>query len=242
MRETGAEKGFAMGFSTGRGELILSGGAPGPDIVPCLVPLADRCRSEWKPLLFVPHAWPESRFAECEEKMRPCFESAGLPRECFRMASTLEEHTEESLAAFAAVFLGGGNTFELLHLLRESGFDRPLLEFLRGGGWVGGNSAGAIVCGRDIRYAHDPNTVGMTDFRGFDLVGGRAVWCHYAPDPHDDEIEDFFRRTRIPVLALPDRGGVWVRRDESRILGDERAWIFGRSAKESLLPGESLKA
>ena len=54
------------------------------------------------------------------------------------------------LGGFSSVYLSGGNTFRLLALVRASGFDRELADFIRRGGCVYGGSAGAILLGKDI--------------------------------------------------------------------------------------------
>jgi hypothetical protein len=54
---------------------------------------------------------------------------------------------------------------------------------------VYGGSAGTIVLGSDISTAAhmDVNEIGIADTRGFDLVHGHSIWCHYSDDqdrPH----------------------------------------------------------
>jgi len=116
------------------------------------------------------------------------------------------------LTDFDGIFIGGGNTFHLLDLLRRTGFDRLLRDFIAAGGAVYGGSAGAIILGRDIGpAAHiDPNDASVTDTRGLDLLGGYAVWCHYVANDDAPRIRAYIAATGFPVLALTERAGLRV--------------------------------
>jgi len=48
------------------------------------------------------------------------------------------------------IYIGGGNTFKLLKELKESGFDKELLKFIKEGKPVYGGSAGALILGKNI--------------------------------------------------------------------------------------------
>jgi dipeptidase E len=117
-----------------------------------------------------------------------------------------------ALNSYAGVFIGGGNTYWLLHQIRTAGFVQPLRRFAQRGGIIYGGSAGAILLGADIATcAHmDDNFVGLTDTRGLDLAHGRAVWCHYTPADWP-LCSDFVRRTGIATLLLAETSGLWVR-------------------------------
>jgi len=122
----------------------------------------------------------------------------------------LDEHEPEEVTVQAGVFIGGGNTFHLLNEIRCSGMDGVLRSFARTGVLYGG-SAGAIVIGADVDSAShiDTDRVGMADRRGLDLIGGYAVWCHFA-DGHRDAVTAWAQERGRPVLALTERSGVEV--------------------------------
>ncbi len=83
---------------------------------------------------------------------------------------------------YAAVFIGGGNTFKLLKEIKECGFDRKLVDYLHNGGIVYGGSAGAIIFGKTINTAlhADKNKVGLTDLSGLNFLENKDIWCHYS--------------------------------------------------------------
>jgi dipeptidase E len=128
------------------------------------------------------------------------------------MWTSLTGHAPVALDSYAALFIGGGNTYYLLHQLRISGLDQAIRDFARRDGVVYGGSAGAIVMGQDISpCAHlDENTVGLGDTSGLDLLHGDSVWCHYQ-QKHDARIRAYVERTHSASIALAETSGVWVR-------------------------------
>jgi len=66
----------------------------------------------------------------------------------------------QKLASKDAIWLGGGNTFYLRWILRDTGADEIIKELAGNGVVYGGGSAGAIVAGPTLKYfedADDPN-------------------------------------------------------------------------------------
>jgi dipeptidase E len=55
------------------------------------------------------------------------------------------------LSLFDAIWVGGGNTFYLRWIMRQSGFDQTIKNLLKRGIVYGGGSAGAIVVGPTIK-------------------------------------------------------------------------------------------
>ncbi|MDQ3706342.1 MAG: Type 1 glutamine amidotransferase-like domain-containing protein [Chloroflexota bacterium] len=157
------------------------------------------------------------------------------------MWTTFEGHTQEELGEFDSVYIGGGNTFLLMDLLRSSGFDRYLADYVAQGGAVYGGSAGAVVLGRNVLTAsrHDPNDVALTDTRGLDLVGGHAIWVHYREED-DPLIYEYIHKYMFPVLALTERGGVGVEAGRIIAWGHEPVYRFTRRRKREIKPGEQV--
>jgi len=96
---------------------------------------------------------------------------------------------------YGAAYVGGGNTFKLLHEIKHSDFAEQIRSYLKLGGVLYGGSAGAIVCGKTIETAShaDENNVGITDLAGLDLLDGYDVFCHYNPAEHDSIIANLNR-------------------------------------------------
>jgi dipeptidase E len=157
------------------------------------------------------------------------------------MWTGLEGHAREELGEFESVYIGGGNTFLLMDLLRSSGFDVHLSEYVARGGAIYGGSAGAVVLGRNVlTAAHmDRNEVALTDTRGLDLVGGHAIWVHYR-EQDDPLIYEYIHKYMFPVLALTERGGVGIEAGRIIAWGSEPSYRFTRRRKRAIQLGEQV--
>jgi len=146
----------------------------------------------------------------------------------------------DELEHFKAIYIGGGNTFRLLHLFRSSGFDTALINFMKSGGAVYGGSAGAILLGRDIMTcAHmDPNDVGLDNTTGLDVINGYAVWCHYRFED-DARIARFVEEYNLAVLALSERSGICIENEQLLALGFEGVRKFTKNGKQYIEVGQS---
>ena len=201
--------------------LILAGGGDAPDSRP----LDDRF-AEWLGpqgrLLYLPVAsgGKADGYAGHLAWITSVFRPLGVAD--IRMWTEPESHTPAELDDFSGVYIGGGNTFRLLHLLRRTGFDMVLRRYALAGGAVYGGSAGAIVLGADIASCErdDPNTVGLSGTRGLDLLGGHDVWCHFVPD-QAAQVQAWADASGRPVYALTERAGLCVEGGEVRSAGSD---------------------
>lgn len=146
---------------------------------------------------------------------------------------TVDEQVCRYVDSFDAVFMGGGNTYRLLHRLRETGLGAVLVRLNESGLPIYGGSAGAIVLGADIgTCAHlDRNESGVSDLQGLDRCGGAAVWCHYV-ESDDARIGDFVREVGVDVLCLPENAGVCVDSAGVGALGPGEVWRWHPGGRE----------
>lgn len=219
--------------------IMLAGGGTAEDSQPL-----DRVFAAWtgrnSRLLYLPIANPDTAsYATGFSWVSSTLEPFGI--EQIEMWTSLEGHTAEDFRNIDAIYIGGGNTFLLLTLLKQSGFDQLLPQLATQGKPLYGSSAGAIVLGRNIlTAAHiDPNDVAQVDTRGLDLVGGHAVWAHYT-EADDPLIYNYIHKYALPVLALSERSGVGV--EGSRIVawGHEPVMRFTHHRKRAIAPGEQV--
>ncbi len=172
-------------------------------------------------------------FQTCLEWITAAF--APLNISDITMWTDLSEHKARELDKYAAVYIGGGNTFALLAEMQASGFDRHLKKYIQRGRPVYGGSAGAIVLGSDIRTAQhfDRNDAGLLETKGLDLVQGHAIWPHYRSS-HDNMINLFVLRYQQPVLALPERSGIVIDAAGLRTVGFEPSYRFDEHGKHEV--------
>ena len=111
-----------------------------------------------------------------------------------------------------AIYISGGNTFQTLCKLRECGFDRVLLQYIRSGVTYIGGSAGAHLVSQNIEHitAYDEVPPGMTDFSGLGLFKGILI-CHYTEK----------RRRHYEALMAENSYRVHVLTDEDSLVVDE---------------------
>ncbi len=79
---------------------------------------------------------------------------------------------DKDLEGFDVIYVCGGNTFYLLKKVRESGFDKKIIEFLKKDKIYVGVSAGSILVGPSTETAipFDVNDSNITDFTGLNLT------------------------------------------------------------------------
>lgn len=169
-------------------------------------------------LLYLPTAQAEVKHAQSFNWFLNAFSKYRLPE--IEMRSNLSELRADYLAGVDGIYIGGGNTFQLMAAIRESAFGGLLNEFVHSGGSLYGGSAGAIILGSSIESALrcDPNDVNLDNFNGLSLCGGFAVWCHYRIE--DDPNIKLLVRRGIQVLALPETSGVSYLPRESLTISD----------------------
>ena len=157
---------------------------------------------------------------------------------CIPVDQPLTGEDEAALLASDAIFLGGGNTFYLLHALRERKLLGKLRAYVKDGGLLMGLSAGSILMTPNVSTAEvpgldaDDNDVGIKDYSALGLVpfefsphyeGGRRV---------DAELLSHSKRSKRPIYACADGEGIVVRDGTIRFVG--RVTVFHRGHKYNL--------
>lgn len=118
------------------------------------------------------------------------------------------------------IYVGGGNTFYLLHWIRKSKVDTYLGDLLENNRFYVGASAGSILVGPDIALsgwdpAWDSNDVGLADTTGLNFVP-------FAVSPHFTENT---RKTleshpvNYPILAITDNQAVYWENSQWCLVG-----------------------
>lgn len=110
------------------------------------------------------------------------------------------------------IYISGGNTFITLQRIRNLGFDKEIVRYVKSGTTYIGGCAGAHVATRDISHvkAFDSIPDGMTDFSGLGLFDGILI-CHFSPErrPLYEKLEE---NGEFNVYALTDNDSIVVDR------------------------------
>lgn len=135
-----------------------------------------------------------------------------------------------------AVFVGGGNTFRLLHTLYELGMIDALRDFVRRGAPYIGSSAGTNIAGLTIKTTNDMPIVYPPTFDALQLVPYQINPHYLDPDPNsthkgetrEDRIREFLEENDTPVVGI--REGSMIRVDDgvSTLTGSRPARVFER--------------
>jgi dipeptidase E len=140
------------------------------------------------------------------------------------------------------IYIGGGNTYRLLHLLREGEVLPEIIRHAQLGTPIYGGSAGAIALGADITTSAlcgDVRPETMTDFSGADLLNGWSVACHYTPAMNTDIDSWRLEHALAGLIALAEDAGAEVSHGTLRNVGSTVITLYSRHNTIVVRPGES---
>jgi dipeptidase E len=146
----------------------------------------------------------------------------------------------ESLKAFHAIYIGGGNTWSLIQELKKSGFSDILIQYLQAGGQVYGGSAGAIIMGKRIDTHDDENKINLKDTSGFNLLNNFSVACHFK-DEQNDRFKAWATNNGLPIICLPEETGLIIENGIALCTGTKSCIIyFADGTRKEINPEESF--
>ena len=110
-----------------------------------------------------------------------------------------------------AIYISGGNTFGTMKLLRDSGFDKAIVDYVQNGVVYIGGSAGAHIATADISHVakYDTDTFGLTDFAGLGLYHGILI-CHYT-EKRKSHYEELTALGQYSVRTLTDSESILIK-------------------------------
>ena len=211
-------------------KLILNGGGDGK-AVESARQLLNRVIDHRKKILYIPLAWPDPTCRGCLEFMTG--ELADVEKAGIEMIRSTEELMSRNFPDYAALYIGGGNTYKLLRDLKESGAFGKIRKYLtEEDGIVYGGSAGAIIFGKDLDSCNtdDENEVGLIDHTGFNMIGGYSLLCHYTS--RNRERTELSRKYLLelsktkPVYAIPEEDTIYVEDGKMEFIGNRSYYEF----------------
>ena len=196
-----------------------------------------------KPILYIPLAWNhiDPGYQNCKKFL--IGEFSNIKHGEIQVIQTADEIVNKNLSNYSAIFIGGGNTYKLLKLLKDSGAVAHIKKYLDNGGVVYGGSAGSIILGKDIDVCKymDENKVELKDTSGFDLLFGFSFTAHYT-NKNEERTKiatDYLTKysMREPVIALPEEDSLYTDGKIVKIVGLRPWYIFNKGGHKSLAPG-----
>jgi dipeptidase E len=183
-------------------------------------------------LLYIPLARHTDDFDTCLE----WFMKTANVHKRFTIEMLTDLNKDINFDDFDAIYIGGGNTFKLLKLLKGAGFDEKLVNYYNNGGKIYGGSAGAMIWGKDITISsicvdRDKNIVKLKDTSGMNKVNNLDIQCHYT----DDQLEkhkDFLNLTKRDIIAIPEESALVVENGRFKVVGTKPITIIKSNTVE----------
>lgn len=209
--------------------IFLNGGGDGAQTVEAYKRLNDVIDYE-KPLLYIPLAMKSEMYPSCLEWIKGELREMDITG--IEMVTSAQEITDKDLGQYCAIFIGGGNTFKLLYELKVSGAFEKIKAYIDNDGIVFGGSAGAIIFGEtlDSCMLDDANEVELKDIRGFNVLNGISLLCHYTnrTEEKDNESKQYLMELskQRKVIALPEVDTLFINGDVVELIGERPYYMF----------------
>ena len=190
-----------------------------------------------KTVLFVPYATAVKQWDSYAKKVARTLAPLGI-----NAVSAHSSTDPRSLLETAdGVFVGGGNTFRLLHFLQTTGMTSAIRDRAHAGMPYLGSSAGTNVAARTIKTTNDMPIVFPQSLDAMSLVpfqinvhyvdGGFSYTAQGKTVPYNGEtraerIKEFHEENDAPVIGLREGTALRVMRGRIEILGDKPAKVF----------------
>ena len=144
------------------------------------------------------------------------------------------ENPKQAILNAEGIFIGGGNTFELVNKLYSTDVLSDLKSAINNGTPYLGTSAGSNVCGVDMKNTNDMPIVYPPSFKTLGCVPFN-INAHYL-DPIEDSthmgetretrIKEFHIFNETPVLGLREGSWLFVENDTITLQGQHTARLF----------------
>lgn len=192
-----------------------------------------------KKIMYIPLAWVNGSYESCldwfEREMQP-FGDFNID-----LITSADQITTQRLNKVDGIFIGGGNTYKLLKMLKESAAFNNLKEYAqKDRGVIMGGSAGALIFGKSIKTCikddlniencDDENLVGLKETDGFGFVGDFSILPHYKKKPK--QIENTKQRIQrllsknYKLICIPEDSSVFISGDEIKVVGSQPVEII----------------
>ena len=197
--------------------LLTSTGLANQNITNQFLQIIDKPVSQIK-IIFVPTASRSEEELKYVQESKKELLDLGILKNNIKTLNLDSSVSFDEVEDFDVIYVCGGNTFYLLKKVRETGFDKVIIEFAKTGKLYFGVSAGSIlVCPNiDIASPFDENDVNLTDLTGLNLTDV-IVSPHYK-DEEKTIIGDFKKKSQYEVVPLTDEQALLVIDGETKIV------------------------
>ena len=193
-------------------------------------------------ILAIPLAVDPEEYDEVMERAEECFNNKKVSE--IILCSDPAELEESDIEDYAAIFIEGGNTFQLVKTVRQSPIFNLLENFLENDGIIYADSAGAIILGSSVKTAFlgetpDEDHERIQDLRGLGLIDNWSIHCHFELEESDD-INDLLYEEGYPIICLPETTAVKIMDNDLTVFGTGDVDIFTFTTHKSVAAGTSI--
>lgn len=141
----------------------------------------------------------------------------------------------ERLEEINVIFVGGGNVFYLLYMMRKSGLVKLLPKFLEKDKAYIGVSAGSYVASPTIEAGgwkpehSDRNFIGIKNLKALNLVPF-LITAHFS-EKYRKVVENNAVNSKYPIVALYDTQAILVKNRSYKVLGSGKKEFFNGFAE-----------
>lgn len=225
-------------------KLILNGGGSDEKIKESVKLFANIVKDG--KVMYIPLAWNNGNMEKCIDWFRTQVEPYGI-KDIVQILNA-NEITTELLKECKGVFIGGGNTYKLLKMLKETQAYNNLKDFMeRNDTVIMGGSAGALIFGKSIdtclddglglKSVCDQNLVGLQDTTGYDCLNGYSLLPHYKKK--EDQITLTNQRVKrlikegYKLVCVPEETSVFVNDGNFSVVGEKPIEIIDSTTKKA---------
>ena len=148
---------------------------------------------------------------------------------------------------YVFIYIGGGNTFKLLKMLKDSNnFEKIRDYLLYDDGIVYGGSAGAIIFGYDLDSCKtdDKNEIDLKNINDFNMIKGYSLLCHYTSRNEDRTKKSTKYLLELskqkPIIAIPEEDTIYITDNSIEFYGNSTYYIFKKGIREEKISNRKL--
>ncbi len=223
-------------------KVILSGGGSGEQTTE-LDTLFASLLNKSKSLLYIPLAIDDIKhpYPDCLKWLKSTFDNLGVTKYEVWAEQDLYKSKEISPEKFSGIYIGGGNTFYLMHQLKKSGFWNFLIKAIEKDIPIYGGSAGAKILSKSLRTAkyYDKNWNQLKNLNGANLCKGYDIICHYKEEGRE-KVNRILSLEKLKLVLLTERSGLYNNGEKVVLIGKDPSTVINKNKEFILNPGEEL--
>jgi dipeptidase E len=195
-------------------------------------------------LLFIPYAGVSISYDTYLQQVATAFAPLNIN------VNSIHQCTDpkKALAQAQAIVVGGGNTFQLLHLLYQHDILQLIKQRVTSGVPYIGWSAGSNIAGSSIRTTNDMPIVEPQSFNGLTLLPLQLNphYSDYKPEGFHGETRDMrlaefmILNPTTPIIALPEGTALKRSGDKLNLLGNDGGYLFKGGDKTAIPENSDL--